>query len=108
MQIFDKIKPIGIVGHSPLFFCNSGCQVHGSRLIALRFSSYFLGDLKFASDLCALAPGVLQKLEELCIRFRIEPVFHQSNREPAGGGQALNVEPEQLHLFQFKSKGVRP
>ncbi|MBW2118257.1 MAG: hypothetical protein JRF53_15145 [Deltaproteobacteria bacterium] len=44
-----------------------------------------------APDLCAIAPGVLQKLDELGIWFGIEPVFHESNLEPAGGGQALNL-----------------
>jgi len=28
------------------------------------------------------APGVLQELDELCIWFRIEPVFHESNPWP--------------------------
>jgi len=40
-----------------------------------------------------MAPGVLQEPDELYIRFRIEPVFHQSNREH------LNGEPEQLHFL---------
>jgi hypothetical protein len=56
--------------------------VHSSRLIALLFSSYLLCNKEFAPDLYAIAPGVLQELDELCIWFRIEPVFHQSNLEP--------------------------
>ncbi len=53
--------------------------VHSSRLIALLLSSYLLGNIEFAPDLYAIAPDVLQELDELGIRFRIEPVFHLSN-----------------------------
>ena len=43
----------------------------GSRLIVLLFSLYHLGNKEFAPDLCAIALGVLQELDEFCIRFRI-------------------------------------
>ncbi len=88
---------------------NSGYQVHGSRftvhgsrLIALLFSSYLLGNIDLAPDLCAIAPSVLQEPDELFIRFRIEPVFHQSNTCPLLGGwnpEPLNFEPEQFEDF---------
>ncbi|MFC1825114.1 hypothetical protein ACFL9T_20570 [Thermodesulfobacteriota bacterium] len=29
-----------------------------------------------------MAPEILQEPDEFCIRFRIEPVFYQSNLEP--------------------------
>ncbi|MFC1825358.1 hypothetical protein ACFL9T_21815, partial [Thermodesulfobacteriota bacterium] len=63
-------------------FCNySGCQVHGSSFKVNRFAvfSYLLGNIELACDLYAIAPDVMQEPDELCIRFRIEPVFHQSN-----------------------------
>ena len=72
--------------------------VHSSRLIALLFSSFLPCNKEFVPDLCAIARGVLQEPDGLCIWFRIEPVFHESNLEP------LNVEPE-LQAIRIKGFG---
>jgi len=58
----------------------------------LQFSSYLLCNKEFATDLCAKAPGVLQELDELCMRFRIDLSFINVTLNP----EPLNVEPEQL------------
>ena len=44
------------------------------------FSSYLLGDIEVAPDLRTISPDVLREPDELCIQFRIEPLFYQSSR----------------------------
>jgi len=39
-----------------------------------------------------MSPGVLQELDELYVRFKIEPVFHQSNPWPRPGLEVLFIE----------------